>query len=152
MGKRERLLLETAAILHDCGKYISSVDAAMCSYNVIMYSEIMGISAQERSVVAASVKYNVHPLPPFEETEERMDFETYMMVAKLSAILRLSNALDRSHRQKIRELKARRNGRELILTVRTEDNIQLEKNVLSAKAEAFERVYGYLPVLKERRL
>ncbi len=152
MGKRERLLLECAAILHDCGKYISSVDAARCSYNIIMASEIMGISAKEREVVAASVKYNVHPLPPFDETEERMDYETYMMVAKLAAILQLSNALDRSHKQKIKELSARRTGRELILTVKTDENIQLEKNVLSAKAEAFEQVYGCLPVIREHRL
>ena len=151
LGKRERLLLELSAILHDCGKFVSSVDAAECSYHIIMNSEIMGLSAEERAVVAASVKYNVYDIPPFSELADRMNYNAYMTVAKLSAILRLSNALDRSHKQKIRDLKARRNGGELILTVTADESIQLEKNVLSGKAGEFEKVYGIRPVVKEKR-
>ena len=152
MGKRERLLMETAAILHDCGKYISSVDAAASSYHIIMASEIIGLTHQEREVVASSVLYNVHPLPLYEELADRLNEEEYRLVAKISAILRLSNALDRSHKQKIRRLSARLSGRELILTARTEGSIGLERNVLDNKAEEFERVYGIRPVLKSKRV
>ena len=40
MGKRERLLLQAAAILHDCGRYVSLVNQSECSYQIIMASEI----------------------------------------------------------------------------------------------------------------
>ena len=33
-----------AAILHDCGKYISFANAPQCAYDIIMSSEIMGLS------------------------------------------------------------------------------------------------------------
>lgn len=36
MGKRERLLLQISAILHNCGKYISLTDVSDCAYNIIM--------------------------------------------------------------------------------------------------------------------
>ncbi len=48
MGKRERLLLQIAVLLHDCGKYISMSEVAECSYRIIMATEIIGLSTEER--------------------------------------------------------------------------------------------------------
>ena len=56
LGKRERLLLQLAARLHDCGKYISMVNLGECSYNIIMSTEIIGLSHKEREIVANVVK------------------------------------------------------------------------------------------------
>ena len=36
MGPRERLLLQIAAILHDCGNFISSSNSSQCAYEIIM--------------------------------------------------------------------------------------------------------------------
>ena len=58
LGKRERLLLQISTILHDCGKYISLANLAECSYNIIMATEIIGLSHLEREIVANVVKYN----------------------------------------------------------------------------------------------
>ena len=43
LSARDRLLLQIAAILHDCGKYISMVNLGDCSYNIIMSTEIIGL-------------------------------------------------------------------------------------------------------------
>ena len=48
LGKRERLLLRIAALLHDCGKYISMVNLGECSYQIVMATEIIGLSHRER--------------------------------------------------------------------------------------------------------
>ena len=40
MGARERLLLQIAVQLHDCGKYISMADVAECSYRIIMATAV----------------------------------------------------------------------------------------------------------------
>ena len=48
LSKRERLLLQISTILHDCGKYISMMNLGDCSYSIIMATEIIGLSHQER--------------------------------------------------------------------------------------------------------
>ncbi|MFQ9547487.1 MAG: HD domain-containing protein, partial [Lachnospiraceae bacterium] len=65
LGERERLLLRLAAILHDCGKFISMSAPGECAYQIIMSTEILGISHMEREMVASIVRYNTMELPNF---------------------------------------------------------------------------------------
>lgn len=152
MGQREKLLLQVAAILHDCGKYITLAGAAECAYNIIMSSEIIGLSHLEREIVACIVLYNSHPLEDYEELADRMDRNSYMTVAKLAAILRMSNAMDRSHKQKFKNVKIAIRSKELVITIESVDDIILEKGLFDAKSEFFERVFGIKPVIKEKRV
>lgn len=152
MGDRELLLLKTAAILHDCGKYVSLARGAECAYNIIMESEIMGLSHRERQIVACTVYCNTYPLDEHEEISGQLDEEACRIVAKLSAILRISNAMDRSHRQKFKNIKVTVRDRELFLTIETLDEAVLEKGLFAAKAEYFERVFGIRPVIREKRV
>ena len=62
-GQIRRLLLQVAAILHDCGKYISFANGPSCSYDIIMASEIIGLTHKEREIIANTVLYNTWPLP-----------------------------------------------------------------------------------------
>ncbi len=152
LEKRERLLLQTAAILHDCGKYISLVSGAKCAYEIIMQSEIMGLSHLEREIVARTVLYNSMPLDCYEDIADKLDKRSYMIVAKLAAILRISNAMDRSHRQKFKNVKVALSGKNLVITIETTDNIVLEKGLFDAKSTFFEEVFCIKPVIKEKRV
>lgn len=152
MGKRERLLLQTAAILHDCGKYVSLAHGPECAYHIIMESEIIGLSHLERQIVACAVRYNTYPLEEYEDFPYRLDQGSYVVIAKLAAILRVSNAMDRSHKQKFKNVKAQIRGRELVITIQTIDDIVLEKGLFAAKAGLFENVFGIQPVIREKRV
>lgn len=152
LGKRERLLLQTAAILHDCGRYISLVNQADCSYQIIMASELIGMTHLEREIVASVVKYNSNPLVPYEELMDKMDQESYMVVAKLAAILKIANAMDRSHKQKFKNVKAVLKEKRLIITIETKENIVLEKGLFEMYADAFERIFSVKPLIKEKRV
>lgn len=152
LGRRERLLLGVAAILHDCGKYISFLNAPQCAYEIIMASEIIGLTHLEREIVANTVFYNSHPLAPYDEVAARLDHDSYLVVAKLSAILRVSNAMDRSHRQKFKNVKAQLRGKELIITIETAEDIALEKALFDAKTAYFESIFSIKPVIKEKRV
>lgn len=152
LGKRERLLLCVAAILHDCGKYISFLNSPQCAYDIIMASEIIGLSHMEREIVANTVLYNTRPLASYQEVADRLDHDSYLVVAKLSAILRVSNAMDRSHRQKFKNVKAQLKGKELIITIETAEDIALEKTLFDAKTAYFESVFSIKPVIKEKRV
>lgn len=152
LGKREKLLLQTAAILHDCGKYVSLAHGPECAYNIIMESEIIGLSHLERQIVASTVLYNTYPLEDYEELTDKLDHGSYMTVAKLAAILRVANAMDRSHKQKFKNVKAAVKDKQLIMTIETDDDIILEKGLFTVKAELFERVFGIKPEIREKRI
>lgn len=153
LGKRQRLLLQIAARLHDCGKYISLTNLGECSYSIIMATEIIGLSHAEREIVANVVKYNHLEFQYYKEMSRMtgLDREAYLVTAKLTAILRLANALDRSHKQKFKNIKAAVREEELILSVDTDMDITLERGLFSTKADFFEEVYSIRPVIRQKK-
>lgn len=151
MASRERLLLQIAVILHDCGKYISLTSSAECSYNIIMSTEIIGLSHLEREIVANVVKFNTTEFAYYDAFAGKFDKQSYILLEKLTAILRVANALDRSHKQKFKNVKIVLKEKLLIITVDTVDNILLEKGLFGEKAEFFEEVYSIKPVIKQKK-
>lgn len=153
LGARERLLLQIATLLHDCGKYISLVNLGECSYSIILATEIIGLSHVEREIVANVVKYNHLDFEYFDEMGRMstLDRESYLKIAKLTAILRVANGLDRSHKQKFKDVKTRLMDNELVITVETNEDITLEKGMFNHRAEFFEEVYSVRPVIKQKR-
>ena len=73
------------------------------------------------------------------------------MNAKLAAILRLANAMDRSNYQKVKGLKAVLKDRELALVIDSDQDISLELGLLKDKVEFFEEVFGIRLVLRRKR-
>ncbi len=149
LNGRDRLLLCIAAILHDCGKYVSMRYAADCSYNIIKATEIIGLSHKEREVIANVVRYNTMEL----ESNRELGFsdEDYLKIVKLVAILRVGNAMDRSHKQKYKNHKIEIKNNELIITANTNDDITLEIGLFKDKADFFVEVYGIRPVLRKKK-
>lgn len=151
LSSRERLLLQIAVILHSCGKYISLADVADCSYSIIMATEIIGLSHAEREMVANIVKYNTKPFAYYEGIDARLSKEHYLVVAKLTAILRIVNALDRTHKQKFQNVRVTLRDSELILLVETNEDITLEKGLFPEKAAFFEEVFSVRPVIRQKK-
>ena len=153
LGERDRLLLRIATLLHDCGKYISLVNLGECSYSIIMATEIIGLSHIEREIVANVVKYNHLEFEYYDDMgrQSMLDKESYLKIAKLTAILRVANGLDRSHKQKFKNVKTRLRENELVITVETNEDITLEKGMFNHRAEFFEEVYSVRPVIKQKR-
>lgn len=152
LGKRKRLLLEVATILHDCGKYVTLSKSSENAYHIIRSSEIIGLTHREREIVAFVVLYNTLPLDPYEELSDCLDREDYLCVAKLSAILRVANALDQSHKQKFKNIRIAVRDRKLVITLEAFEDISLEQALFEKKTVYFENVYSMKPVLKEKRI
>jgi len=69
--------------------------------------------------------------------------EQKILVQKLSAILRLANSLDRSHKQKIKKVEVRRNTKqELTVFAYSQDNCLLEQQDFSDKKDMIEDIAG----------
>lgn len=153
LDKRDRLLLQIATILHDCGKYISLVSLGECSYSIIMATEIIGLSHTEREIVANIVKYNHLDFDYYESIgkETMLDISAYLRIAKLTSILKLANGLDRSHKQKFQNVRTTLKEGQLIITVDTAEDITLEKGLFGERADFFEEVFSVRPVIRQRR-
>lgn len=130
------------------------VNLAECSYAIIMSTEIIGLSHREREMVANVVKYNHMEFDYGMVSTEGGAMETseYLTIVKLTAILQISNALDRSHRQKCRDIRAVLKENQLVITVNTAEDITLEKGLFDSRADFFEEVYSLRPVIRQKRI
>ena len=79
------------------------------------------------------------------------NFESYIKVVKMTAILRFANAMDRSHYQKVKGIKAVLKDRELQMIIDSSRDISLELGLLRDKVKFFEEVFGIRLVLKRKR-
>ncbi len=147
MGKRERLLLRIAALLNDCGRYVSLEAAAECGYSIIMATEMIGLSHAEREIVANLVRFNK---ADFDYTK-KADQEQSLKIAKLTAIFRVADGICRSYRTKVSEMKLNTKNDELLITVDADEEITLEKGFFGRKSFLFEEVFGIRPVLKQKK-
>ena len=119
-----------------------------------MATEMIGLSHMEREIVANIVRFNHSPFIYYGQGNGRMtmlDKDSYLVIAKLTAILRLANSMDRSHKQKLKGMKAALKENELILTVDTQEDITLENGFFESSTEFFKEVYSVTPVLKQRK-
>jgi len=95
-GADERQLLWAAAILHNCGHYISHSAHHKHSYYLIRNGELLGYNETEIEIIANIARYH-RKSPPKKKHDNRnlLHKEHRQMVNQLSAILRLAVALDR---------------------------------------------------------
>lgn len=149
LSQRERLLLQIAAILHDCGKFVSIKNADDCGFNIIMSTEIIGLSHAERKTIAAIVRYHKAAF----NYKEASEFGTPILTAKLTAILRIASALDRGHQEKLTDMKLSISPKEKELCVSTSyaGDLTLERLALHEEAGFFEEVFGLCPVFRQTR-
>ena len=156
MGSKKRSdALESIAttIFDDCGKYISMINIGENSYQIIMATEIIGLSHLEREIVANIARFNYSRFVYFgqQAAGSGLDRSSYLIVAKLTAILRLASGLDRSHKQKLTGLKASLKDNKLMLTVDTQEDITLEKGFFRMRETFFKEVFSVEPVLKQHK-
>ena len=142
LDKMQRLQLQIAALLHD---------GARNSYYIVANTEILGLSHKERMEVANVVKYNPLYLPSKDKISAELDGCDYIVIAKLAAILRIANILDKSHMQKIEDISVTLKDGKLIILAKTYEDISLEAGLFEARADFFEQIYGIRPVLRVKR-
>lgn len=148
---RQRLLLQLAAILHDIGKFVNMSKHNRRTFNIILSTEIIGLSQTELEMVAWIARFYTGDTVFDDRTVTILSAADRLQVAKLAAILRLADALDAGHNQKITALETWADEDTFIIQVNTNDDITLEQWNLEKKDNLFRTVYGLKPRLKIRR-
>ena len=145
-----RLLLRAACILHDIGKYICLRSHSLYSYEIIMSTDILGFSNLDKRIIALTAYYHSHLLFETQPTgSPQVERAIVPLVAKLAAILRLADAMDRSYKQKIKSCKVVIIGNEMRITAKSKQDLTLEEWTFANKGDFFEEVYGLLPILEK---
>jgi exopolyphosphatase/guanosine-5'-triphosphate,3'-diphosphate pyrophosphatase len=142
--ERDRLLLRAAAILHDIGDYVHYSGHHKHSYYLIQHADIMGLTPEERAIVANIARYHRKgPPDPTHPNVRELSKEARGKVRGLAAILRLADALDREHKQKIETVRAaidRGAGRVTLFLSGGKDR-ELEEWTVGAKASLWRDEY-----------
>ncbi len=152
--KQERVLLQVAAILHDIGKVVALDQHYLHSYNLIRSLEIFGLSEEHVEMVANIACYHSMVKPTVtDQNFNGLPRESRTKVGKLISIIRLADALDRSHKGKIQIQSVRLHEKELVIHCTSAVNVDttLEEWTFNQKADYFMEVFGITPRLKIKR-
>lgn len=143
MTPRDRLLLQAASILHDVGDFVRYEGHHKHSYYLIANSDVMGLSPVEREVVANVARYH-RKSPPHTDHENfrALSREDRGRVKALAAILRIADALDREHLDKVTSLSPRVEGEALVLELEGREDRTLEEWTVIAKAGMMREAFG----------
>ncbi|MCX7971481.1 MAG: HD domain-containing protein, partial [Negativicutes bacterium] len=147
LGKRDRLLLRLAAILHDIGMYISLRSHYFHTYRLIISGDIIGLSNLEKEIVANLACYVSKQPRPEDEPFASLDKKEQVRVGKLAAILRIADSIDRSHRHKVEMCDVQLKGEEMYLHCQAREDMTLEEWTFEDKADFFIEVFGVRPIL-----
>jgi len=143
MGARDRLLLEVAALLHDVGIYVSLRGHHKHTWYLLSVAEIFGLTRDDMSVVANVARYHRRATPQKSHLPYMaLDSEARVLVNKLAGILRLANALDADHLQKVKDLRLVPEDGGFALEVQGAGDLTMERLVALARSELLVEVFG----------
>jgi exopolyphosphatase/guanosine-5'-triphosphate,3'-diphosphate pyrophosphatase len=112
--------LEFAALLHDIGHHIDHKNHHRHSYYLITNGELLGFRRDELEIIAQTARYHRKGSPKDSDPEQRLlPRPSRDTVRKLTALLRVADALDRSHYGVVRDLDFRRQNGTLTVGLHT---------------------------------
>lgn len=142
LTRHQRTLMSAAALLHDVGYHIAHESHHKHSLYLIENSELTGFSEAERAVIANIARYH-RGSPPKERHLEYAalnapDRET---VCRLGAIVRVADALDRSHDGRVNDLRCTREGDVMHTLIRSSLDCENELREAELRKEMFEQAF-----------
>lgn len=142
LGADSRRILMVAGLLHDVGSFVSRSGHHRHSHYLIAQSSLLGLGPEDVAVVAQVARYHRKGGPkPEHEAFRALPKADRQRTLKLAAILRIADALDREHMQRVREVQIRLGKETVRLLALGSGDLLLEAWSLRRKADFFEKVY-----------
>jgi exopolyphosphatase/guanosine-5'-triphosphate,3'-diphosphate pyrophosphatase len=150
LNRRDRLLLQVAALLHDIGGFVSLRAHHKHSQYLLAGSQIFGLSDTETAMVGNIARYHRRGLPQKSHLPYvALDRPDRLIVNKLAAILRVANALDAEHLQKVKDVHVAHHGERWILELDGAGDVTMERMVATARADMFAETYGRQVLIRQ---
>lgn len=143
LDTRFRDLLHAACLLHDVGYAVSQRSHHKHSYYLIRNGGLQGFRDSEIEIIANIARYHRKGRPRRSHYSwEHLDKAVRPAVRMLIVLLRLANALDRTHYSVVRSLGCRILDDRVIVRVNTNTEAELELWMARRIAPMFEREFG----------
>jgi len=143
LDEHDSLLLQCAAIVHECGNFISARAHHRHSHYIILNSEIFGVGQRDLAIVALIARYHRRTGPkPSHSGYRDLPADDRMRVSKLAAILRIADALDHSHTARIGKIEISTGKQKLNITLGGITDASVERMAMRSKANLFKDIYG----------
>jgi len=147
---QDALLLQVAAILHEVGTYVSPRAHHKHSEYIILNSEVFGLDRLDVTLVALVARYHRHSGPSLDHPSyASLSTDDRIRVTKLAALLRVADALERTHAQRVSQIEIRRDAGKLRLRLPGLADAAVERLAMTSKADLFEQVFGLGVVIDE---
>ncbi len=116
---------------------------------LILNSDLFGLTRHEIALIALVARYHRRAMPRSYHTEYMsLDRDSRLVVAKLAAILRMADCLDRKHLQDLKKITFAWEKDQFVITIHDAVDLTLEQLALKDKANLFEQIYGAKVVLR----
>lgn len=143
LDSKHEVILFVGALLHEVGLFVNVRSNHKHAMYLIRNSEIFGLSRQDLLLVSLLARYHRRAYPqPGHEGYGTLGRDQRVVVAKLSAILRLAIALDESRSGRVKDVECRREHDRLVIRIPALDDVSLEQLSMRQNAGLFEEVYG----------
>ena len=137
------LLLETAALLHDVGHFINTVDHEKHGYYLLSANRLIGLTVREQNIVANLIRYHRKQSPTTDDDNYKvLPQKDRLIVNKLSALLRLADSMDVSHANPVTDVTLRETKSGWQIKLCGKNDLMLENWSLSKRKSLFEDVFG----------
>lgn len=150
LDAHDLLLLRVSAILHEVGTYISQRAHQLHSEYIILHSEIFGLERLDISMIALIARYHRHGGPDLaHDAYQRLSVENRIRVSKLASLLRVADALERTHAQRIKDIQIQIEPNRLVLNLPDVTDASIESLALQSKADLFQQIFGLSVEIEE---
>jgi exopolyphosphatase/guanosine-5'-triphosphate,3'-diphosphate pyrophosphatase len=142
LDKEHRVLLESAAILHDIGSFIGVSKHHKHTYYLLSSTPIMGLDKNQQAIVANVARY--HRMASPNERHEgfsALSPQSRVVTAKLAALLRLADAMDTEHEGLVKKFSMEISRSKAVLKLEGTGDLLIEKWKLAKKCDLFEEVF-----------
>lgn len=141
LKSEHRLLLEVAALLHDIGQFVGVSDHHKHSHYLLTVTPVIGLSHDQMMIIANVARYHRKSFPKsHHESYASLPARDRVTVSKLAALLRLADALDTEHGGRVTDVVVKYEKPKLMLHLKGEGDMLLEKWALARKAGFCEEV------------
>jgi exopolyphosphatase/guanosine-5'-triphosphate,3'-diphosphate pyrophosphatase len=152
LDPRYELLLRVAALLHEIGLYVSTGSYHKHSMYLIQNSELFGLSRSDVQLISLTARYHRRASPkPTHTVFTALDRDQRIAVVKMAAMLRVADALEASHAQRLHELRFARESGRLVISIPQIEDLSLEQLTLKQSGSLFEETFGMPVQLRKMR-
>ena len=143
-------LLEASAYLHDIGHFVSGTGHHKHSAYLVANSDMPGFTGKERFIIAALCRFHRKSMPqPRHVQFQALDTESKRAVLRLLPLLRMADALDRGHEQRVSDVTSAIRNDNIDLIVQAHADADLELWAANEAADAFLETYA-VPISLQR--